>query len=85
MTFSGSAAATATLANKVTAATAAAFAGGVGEVLAFEHNGNTYVFAQVGTANAFDAGTDQLIELTGVVGLTALSTTASGATALWIA
>jgi len=85
MTFSGTAAATATLANKVTAATAAAFAGAVNEVLAFEHNGNTYVFAQVGTANAFDAGTDQLIELTGVVGLTALSTTASGATTLWIA
>lgn len=84
LSFAGSAAATATLANKVTAATAAAFAGGVGEVLAFEHAGNTYVFAQVGTADAFNAGTDQLIELTGVVGVTALSSTVSGATTLFI-
>jgi hypothetical protein len=83
MTFAGSAAATATLANKVTGAVAAAFAGGVGEVVAFEHAGNTYIFANVATANAFDAG-DQLIELTGLVGLASLSTTASSATGLFI-
>jgi len=85
MTFAGSAAATATLANKVTGAVAAAFAGAVGEVVAFEHAGNTYVMAQVGTADAFNNGTDQLIELTGVTGVTALSGTASGATTLFIA
>lgn len=85
LSFAGSAASTATLADKVTAATAAAFAGTANEVLAFEHGGNTYVFAQVGTNDAFNAGTDQLIELTGVTGVTALSTSASAANTIWIA
>lgn len=85
LSFSGAAAATATLANKVTAATAAAFAGAQNEILAFEHNGNTYVFAQNDTnANAFNGGADQLIELVGVTGVTALSTSASGAGTIWI-
>lgn len=85
MSFAGTAAATATLADKVAAATAAAFAGTSNEVLAFEHSGKTYVFAQVGTDNAFNAGTDQIVELVGVTGLTSLSTTASGTNALFIA
>ena len=85
MTFGGSAAATATLANKVTAATGAGFAGAESEALAFEHAGNTYVFAQVGTADAFNDATDQLIQLTGLTGLTSLSTSASGNSTLWLA
>jgi hypothetical protein len=84
ITFAGSAAATATLANKIDAAASANFAGALDEVIAFEHAGNTYIVSQQGTADAFNAGTDLLIQLTGVVGVTALSATASGATTVWV-
>ena len=86
LTFGGSAAGTATLANKIAAATSSSFAGADNEVLAFEHSGNTYIFSQQGgaAANTYDAGTDIIVELTGVTGLTGLSLTASGASTLWV-
>jgi len=79
MTFAGTAAASATLENKINAAASANFAGALNEVIAFEHGGNTYLVSQQGTTDAFNAGTDLLIQLTGLTGVTALSTTASGA------
>ncbi|MDO9520920.1 MAG: hypothetical protein Q7L19_11975 [Pseudohongiella sp.] len=77
MTFAGTAAATATLADKLTAAASLNFAGTVGETVAFVHGGDTYIFKQVGTADAFDAGTDVVVQLVGVTNLTALSLTAA--------
>jgi len=84
MTFAGTAAASATLENKINAAASANFAGALNEVIAFEHGGNTYLVSQQGTTDAFNAGTDLLIQLTGLTGVTALSTTASGATTVWV-
>lgn len=84
MTFAGTAAATATLENKINAAASANFAGAVNEVIAFEHGGNTYVVSQQATADAFNTGADLLVQLTGLTGVTALSLTASGATTLWV-
>lgn len=79
MTFAGTAAATATLADKLTAAFSAGFLNAVANTeLAFEHSGNTYVVQELGTAG-FTAGTDLVIQLTGVTGVTTLSATASGA------
>lgn len=85
MTFAGSAAATATLANKISAAVSTNFANAANETVAFEHNGNTYIVNNQGNDTTFDNGTDVLIELVGVTGITALSTTASGATTVWVA
>lgn len=84
MSFTGSAAATATLANKVSAALSSNFANSQWEVVAFEHNGNTYVVGNADGDTTYDAGTDYVIELTGVTGLTALSTTASAANTLFV-
>lgn len=85
ITFAGSAAATATLANKVAAAVSSSFAGAQNETVAFEHNGNTYVVHQTdANANAFNDGGDSVIELVGVTGITALSTAASAANTLFI-
>jgi len=85
MSFAGSAAATATLANKVAAAVSSSFAGAQNETVAFEHNGNTYIVHQTdANANAFNDGADSVIELVGVTGITALSTSASAANTLFI-
>jgi hypothetical protein len=84
MSFTGSAAATATLADKVTAALSTNFANSQWEVVAFEHNGNTYVVGNADGNTTYHAGTDYVIELTGVTGLTALSTTASAANTLFV-
>ncbi len=85
MTFAGTAAASATLENKINAAASANFAGAAGEVIAFEHGGNTYVVSQQATNDVFNTGTDLLVQLTGLTGVTALSATASGATTIWVA
>lgn len=49
-----------------------------GSVAAFEYNGNTFVVDHTGTS------TYQVVELVGVTGVTSLSATASGATAILI-
>lgn len=84
ITFAGTAAATATLQNKIDAAFLLA---GTTQynVLAFEHGGNTYIAEQGDTTAAYAAGTDVLVQLTGVTGVTALSTSASGANTVFIA
>jgi hypothetical protein len=46
---------------------------------AFQLNGDTYVVEDNGTAGAFTAGTDAIVKLVGVTGVTELSTTAFGA------
>jgi len=82
ITFAGTAAATATLQNKIDAA--GALAGATANVeIAFEHGGNTYVYGQGDATAAYAAGTDFVVQLTGVTGVTALSTTVSGATTIW--
>lgn len=82
ITFSGTAAATATLQNKIDAA--ATLAGTTQyNMVAFEHGGNTYVYEQGDTTATYAAGTDLIVQLTGVTGVTALSTTASGATTVF--
>lgn len=82
ITFAGTAAATATLQNKIDAA--ATLAGTTQyNMVAFEHGGNTYVYEQGDTTATYAAGTDLIVQLTGVTGVTALSTTASGATTIW--
>lgn len=85
LTFAGSNAATATLADKVAGAVKAGLADAANEIVAFEHAGNTYLLSNQGTDNTFDAGTDILIELTGVTGVTALSTAASAANTIFVA
>lgn len=83
ITFAGTAAGTATLQNKIDAAFLLA---GTTQynVLAFEHGGNTYIAEQGDTTAAFAAGTDVLVQLTGVTGVTALSTTASAAATVFV-
>lgn len=77
LSFGGSAAASATLANKVTAAFSAnAINNNNNRVVAFEHNGSTYIASSQDTTQGFNAGTDGLIQLVGVTGVTALSLTA---------
>jgi len=83
-TFSGTGAAAATLAQKIAIATEAAYGGATQyRETAFEHNGNTYIVENGDAVAGFTAGTDVVIQLTGVTGITALSTTASGATTVW--
>lgn len=81
--FAGTAAGTATLQNKIDAAFLLA---GTTQynVIAFEHGGNTYIAEQGDTTAAYAAGTDVLVQLTGVTGVTALSTTASGANTVFV-
>jgi len=83
ITFAGSAAATATLVNKVNAAALLAGTTQYGAV-AFEHAGRTYVFEQGDTTATYAPGVDLLVELVGVTGVTALSTTASAANTVWV-
>lgn len=85
LTFAGTAAATATLANKIDAAASVNFAGTMNEAIAFEHAGSTYVVSQQATDGTFNDGADLLIQLTGVTGVTALSAAASGANTVWVA
>ena len=82
LTFGGTGAATATLANKVTAAFGTSFLNGAdNKMVAFEHNGNSYVALEAaGTAAGFDAATDMLVELTGVIGLTGIGTALAAGT-----
>lgn len=83
ITFGGTAAATATLQNKIDAA--ATLAGTTQyNMVAFEHSGNTYVYEQGDTTATYAAGVDLIVQLTGVTGVTALSTTASGATTVFV-
>ena len=86
LTFSGTGAAAASLATKIAIASEGAYGGGVQyNTSAFEHAGNTYI-VEAGTAAAgYAAGTDFVVQLTGVTGVTALSTTASAATTVFIA
>lgn len=84
MTFAGTAAATATLANKLTAAASANFANTANETVAFVHGGDTYIFSQQATDAAYNAGADVVVQLIGVTDLTALSTTASAANTAWV-
>ncbi len=84
MTFAGANAATATLADKVAGAVKAGLVDAANEVAAFEHGGNTYIISNAGADNTFTEGTDILVELTGVTGLTALSITASAANTAYI-
>lgn len=83
MTFGGSAAATATLADLVTAASSANFAAAVDEGLAFQYNSATYVFWNNDGITGFDDG-DVLVQLIGVTGVTSLSNTASGANQIYV-
>jgi len=83
ITFGGTAAATATLQNKIDAA--ATLAGTTQyNMVAFEHSGNTYVYEQGDTTATYAAGVDLIVQLTGVTGVTALSTMASGATTIFV-
>jgi|GEM_PF-2824375 len=83
ITFGGTAAATATFQNKLDAA--AVLAGTTQyNVIAFEHSGNTFVYEQGDTTATYAAGTDLVVQLTGIAGITALSTTASAASTVWV-
>lgn len=83
ITFGGTAAATATLQNKIDAA--ATLAGTTQyNMVAFEHGGNTYVYEQGDTTATYAAGVDLIVQLTGVTGVTALSTTASAANTVFV-
>ena len=84
LTFSGTGAAAATLSDKINIALEAAYIGTVASnVAVFEHSGNTYVVNSNGTAG-YVAGADSVVQLTGMTGVTALSTTASGTTTVWV-
>jgi hypothetical protein len=84
ITFSGTAAAGATLQNKIDAA--ASLAGTTQyNVIGFEHGGNTYVFEQGDATASYAAGVDVIVQLTGVTGVTALSSGASGVATVFVA
>lgn len=84
-TYSGTGAASLTLADKINIATEAAYGGATQyRTTAFEHNGNTYIVENGDGTAGFIAGTDVVVQLTGVTGVTALSTTASAATTVWV-
>lgn len=86
VSFTGTAAATATLADKVTEMFKSTFIGGTsGTTLAFEHGGNTYVIEELSGGAGFTNATDLVVQLTGVTGVTALSSSASGASTILIA
>ena len=84
VTFGGSAAATATLANLVSAVFSTNVLGTTQyNEVAFQYNGDTYVAQQGDTTAAYAAGTDLVVKLVGLTGATALSATASDATTIW--
>jgi len=74
ITFTGSAAGTATLSQLIGAAEALANTQGANTVEAFQYNGNTYV-VEAGTAAT--VATDHVIQLTGLTGVTSLGTAAA--------
>ncbi len=83
ITFSGTAAAGATLQNKIDAA--ASLAGTTQyNAIGFEHGGNTYVFEQGDATASYAAGVDVIVQLTGVTGVTALSSGASGVATVFV-
>ncbi|MCH7816730.1 MAG: hypothetical protein IIC60_09205 [Proteobacteria bacterium] len=82
MTFAGTAAATATLAQKITAALSTSFANAAEEIAAFVHAGNTYIVSNQDGNTAYDAGVDLVIALIGVTDLSALGTAAAANTAI---
>ena len=83
VTFSGTAAAGATLQDKINAA--ATLAGTTQySVVGFEHGGNTYIYEQGDTTATYAAGVDVVVQLTGVTGVTALSTGASAAATVYV-
>lgn len=83
ITFSGTAAAGATLLDKINAS--ASLAGTTQyNGIAFEHGGNTYIFEQGDTTASYAAGVDVIVQLTGVTGVTALSTGASAANTVYV-
>ncbi len=85
VTFAGTAAATVSLTTKISELFTAAFLNNNAQrTVAFEHSGSTYILTEEGTAAGYVAGTDSIVQLTGVTGVTALSTTASGATTIWV-
>lgn len=85
LTFTGTGAAAATLATKIAIATEAAYGGAtINRISAFEHAGNTYIVENGDTNAGFIAGTDFVVNLVGVTGVTALSATASAATTVWV-
>lgn len=83
-TFGGTG--TVTLAKAIAIASEAAYGGATQfRTTAFEFGGNTYLVENGDTNAGFTAGTDVLVQLVGVTGITALSTTASGANTVFIA
>ncbi len=86
LTFGGTGAANATLANKITAAFSASFLNtNQDKAIAFEHDGSTYIAYADGGSAGFDAGSDVVVKLVGTTGITALSSTASDANTVFIA
>ena len=53
-------------------------------VVGFEHGGNTYIYEQGDTTATYAAGVDVVVQLTGVTGVTALSTGASAAATVYV-
>ncbi|MDO8908683.1 MAG: hypothetical protein Q7W55_09300 [Pseudohongiella sp.] len=84
ITFSGATLSTITLAQKLTAATAAGLADGANEVVAFVHAGDTYIVSNQAADNTFDAGVDVVVRLVGVTDLVALGGAAAANTAIVI-
>lgn len=82
ITFGGTAAATATLQNKIDGDVLLAGATAKNEI-AFEDAGNTYVFVQGNALASYEAGVDNIVQFTGMTGVTALSTTASGVNTIY--
>lgn len=83
MTFGGSAAGTATLANLISAATSTSFANSAAnKVVAFVYGGDTYVIDSGATVATTD---DMMVKLVGMTDATSVSTVASGATAIYVA
>jgi hypothetical protein len=82
MTFGGSG--TATLAQKITAGFSALGTNAIDNAyLVFEHSGSTYLIHELNAIAGYTAGADEIIQLVGLTGVTALSTTASGTTTLF--
>jgi hypothetical protein len=86
LTFSGSGAANATLANKIAIGFSSDFMNtNQDKAIAFEHSGNTYVLYSDGGAATFNANADVVVALVGLTGVTGLSASASAANTILIA
>lgn len=62
-----------------------AMASAANKVAAFEYSGSTYLVQDNGTAGSYDSATDFVVKLTGMTGVTAVSTAASGASTIFVA